>query len=64
MKLLLLNAYLGIRNDFKLPASGLLLLKALYLSRSYCVQVLKKTLLQRTIARLPIGRLRLIRHYY
>ena len=43
MKLSLLRVHPGIRNDFKLSARGLFLLKALYPPRSYCVQVLNKT---------------------
>ena len=43
MKLSLPNVHLGIRDDSQLVTEGLFPLKVLYLSRSYCVQVLKKT---------------------
>lgn len=43
MKLSLLSVRPGIRDDPGLSTRGEFLLKALYLSRSYCVQVLKKT---------------------
>ena len=43
MKLSLLSDRLGIRDDFKFFTRGLFPLKALYPSRRYCVQVLKKT---------------------
>jgi 3-methyladenine DNA glycosylase Tag len=43
MTLSLLSARLGIRDDFKFLSRGLFLLKARYSSRSYCVQVLKRT---------------------
>ena len=44
MKLSLLSVRLGIHDDFKFFTRGLFPLKALYPSRSYCFQVLKKTL--------------------
>lgn len=43
MKLSLQGVRLGTRHDYEVPTIRLSLLKALYPSRSYCVQVLKKT---------------------
>lgn len=43
MRLSLLGVRLGIRDDLRLSIRGEFLLKALYPSRSYCVQVLKRT---------------------
>ena len=40
---MIVNHRFAIRNEVKLPTGGLFLLKALYLSHSYCFQVWKRT---------------------